>query len=59
MHTRTLSLEEIYSEIKHRQMEYGRLSFIEFDDDEYECLLALAREIINSYAAKASLTILR
>jgi len=49
MDLETLTIEETYSEIKHRQMDCGRLSFIEFDDDEYECLLSLAREIMNSY----------
>jgi len=39
-------IEAVYKEIQDRKAELGRLSLIEFDEEEYRTLLSRAREII-------------
>src|SRR5258708_15220937 len=42
-------IEAVYKEIQDRKAELGRLSLIEFDEEEYRTLLSRAREIIPHY----------
>jgi hypothetical protein len=43
------TLEGVYDELRRRQTETGGLSLIEFDDEDYEILLTLAREVVKRY----------
>ncbi len=42
-------IEAVYKEIQDRKAELGRLSLIEFDEEEYRTLLSQAREIVPHY----------
>lgn len=42
-------IEEIYKMIQDRKAELGRLSLVEFDEEEYKSLLSMGREIVREY----------
>jgi hypothetical protein len=42
-------LEEIHKIVQLRKTELGRLSLVEFDEEEYRTLLSLGREIVQEY----------
>src|SRR6266567_196953 len=49
MRSFTRYIEDAYREIRSRQAEAGKLSFVEFENEEYNILLSIAKEIVHCF----------